>query len=195
MLLIDEISKKSMELSKRLEEVKTREIECQQKEHELSSKETELKTNESHLISKQNTLNKQEIKLYWDEYNLHKKLFSDTHCKYEIIKIWGKDFWLDQINLMFELGNKFRKSKTDVKHDLDCYLVGIYICFEMFDEAYDALCIQAEYGSWLNESITINVLNKSGLSSRMRSILESRQWEKYDYRNILKKINELRIGL
>lgn len=194
-LLINEISKKSMELSKRLEEVKKRETECQQKEDDLSSKEIQLKVKENQLISKQNTVTKQEIKLYWDEYALHKKLFSDTHCKDDIIKVLGKDFWLEQINLMFELGNKFGKSETDVKCDLDCYLVGIYICFDLFDKAYDALCIQAEYGSWLNESITINVLNKSKLSSRMRSILENRQWSNDDCKNILKKMNELRIGL
>lgn len=195
LLLIDEISKKSMELSKRLEEVKKRETECQQKQNTLSSKEAQLKTKENQLIAKQNVLNKQEIKLHWDEYNLHKKLFSDTHCKDEIVTISGKDFWLKQINLMFELGNKFGKSEIDVKCDLDCYLVRIYICFDMFDEAYDALCIQAEYGSWLNESITIDVLSKSRLSSRMRSILENRQWNNDDCKKILKKMNELRIGL
>lgn len=195
LVLIDEISKKSVELSKQLEEAKKREEECQQKEDNLSSKEMQLKTKESQLLVKQNALNKQEIKLHWDEYNLHKKLFSDTHCKDEIVKISGKDFWLKQINLMFELGNKFGKSEIDVKCDLDCYLVRIYICFDMFDEAYDALCIQAEYGSWLNESITIDVLSKSRLSSRMRSILENRQWNNDDCKKILKKLNELRIGL
>lgn len=92
LLLIDEISKKSMELSKRLEDVKKREAKCQQKEHNLSSKETQLKTKESNLLAKQNTLDEQEIELYKDEYDLHRKLFSDTYCKNDLIKVIGKSF-------------------------------------------------------------------------------------------------------
>ncbi|MEG1502410.1 MAG: adenylate/guanylate cyclase domain-containing protein [Synergistaceae bacterium] len=199
LLLIDEISKKSMELSKRLEEVKKREAECQQKEHNLSSKETQLKNKENQLLSKQNELNEQEIKLHEDEYRLHENLFSDTYCKDDIIKSSGKDFWLKEINLMFELGSKIGKSTIDVKSDLDCYLVKIYLCFDMEYEAYDALCIQAEYGSWLNEYVSVSVVTRAkyytSVHNRFRSILEKRRWTNDDCNKVLQKLNELRIGL
>lgn len=199
LLLIEEISKKSMELSKRLEEAKKREEKCQQKEDNLSSKETQLETKENQLLLKQNALNEQEIKLHKDEYNLHRKLFSDTYCKDDIIKSWGKDFWLNQINLMFELGSKIGKSAIDVKSDLDCYLVKIYLCFDMEYEAYDALCIQAEYGSWLSEYVSESVVTKAkyytSIHNRFRSILEKRRWTNDDCNKVLEKLNELRIGL
>lgn len=197
MLLIDEITKKSMELSRQLEEVKKREEVCRQKEKELSSKETQLKTKESQLLSKQNTLNNKEISLHLEEYDLHKKLFSDTHCKDEIIKVCGKDFWLKQIDLMFELGEKICKSEIDVKSDLDCFLIRIYMCFDMYEEAYDALCLQAQYSSWVHYSVVRTIATRSGHWIRLRDILLFRRTQSISQstkNDVDKSLKELEIA-
>lgn len=171
LLLIDEITQKSMELSKRLEEVEKRETECQQQEKKLSTLETQLKTKENQLLAKQNILGKKEIQLHWDEYNLHRKLFSDTHCKDAVIKALGKDFWLKQIHIMFELGSKIGKSEVDVNSDLDCYLINIYLDYEMYEEAYDALCIQAQFSTWITTGNLQTIVTRSGHWIKLRDIL------------------------
>lgn len=197
MLLIDEITQKSIELLRRLEEVKKREEECQQKEKDLFLKETQLKTKESQLLSKQNTLDKKEISLHQDQYTLHKKLFSDTHCKDEIVKVCGKDFWLKQIDLMFKLGAKNDKSQTDVKSDLDCYLIRIYMLFDMYEEAYDALCIQAQYSTWVHDSVIRTISTRSGHWIRLRDILLYRRTQSISQSTkeyIDKSLKELKIA-
>jgi len=63
----------------------------------------------------------------------------------------------------------------------------------MFEEAYDALCIQAEYGSWLNTSIIENVVRKSGHWARLKGILEKRANPsgKTDYTDAIKKLKDM----
>ena len=78
------------------------------------------------------------------------------------------------IETAFRLGEKIGKTKLDVKRDLDCYLVDIYLCFELYEEAYDAFCIQAQYSSWIRTYTLETVVKKSGHWARLKTILEKR---------------------
>ena len=115
-----------------------------------------------------------------EEYELNKKIFSETYCKDTLVAQLGKDFWIEQISKMIELGKKIGKSEVNVKNDLACYLVRIYSCFNMYEEAYAVLCIQAEYGSWLNTSTVEDVVKKSQHWIKLKEILEKRINPGYD---------------
>lgn len=92
---------------------------------------------------------------------------------------------------MYELGEEIGKSKLQVQKDLDCYLVDIYVCFELYNEAYDVLCVQAEYSTWLNMRVVENVVTKSHHFSKLKGILEKRVYEGKDYRECLDKLKSM----
>lgn len=189
LLLIDEISKKSMELSKRLEEAKKLEVECQQKENNLVSKETQLKSKESQLLAKQNTLNKQEIKLHWDEYNLNKSIFSAAFPSDPLIKQIGATFWENQISKMYQLGETIGYDKNEVNVDLAMYLNDVYCVLEMYDEAYNVLCSCAKLGSEIRMRNFEDIIKKSGHWAALKSELET---QTNTQKNALEAINRLK---
>ena len=94
---------------------------------------------------------------------------------------------------MMLLGSAIEKTELQVKKELDCYLVRIYTDFEMFDEAYDALCIQAEYSSWLHSTFFEDIIKKSGHWLRLKEILEKRvnPTGKSDYTEALQKLKSM----
>lgn len=191
LLLIDEITKKAIELSKRLEEIKKHEDECQQKENSLLSKETQLKTKESQLLAKQNTLNKQEIQLHWDEYNLHKSIFSAAFPSDPLIKQIGSTFWINQINRMYELGETIGHDKNKVNVDLAIYLNDIYCVLEMYDEAYNVLCSCAKLGSEIRMRNFEAIIKKSGHWAALKSELETQTINQGNAFEALNKLKSL----
>lgn len=158
--LVDEISKKSAELSVALEKVRHREQQVTARENEARKEATRL--NEA-------------------AYKAHRYFFSNTFCKQQVIAACGKDYWLGLIETAFELGVKIGKTKLDVRKDLACYLVDIYLCFELYEEAYDAYCIQAQYSSWINIYKLETVVKKSGHWLKLKGILEKRVQEEKDF--------------
>lgn len=154
-------------MQKREETVKTREVRMSDEERALDSRAQELQARDSDLAEKEKELRK-------DEYAANRQLFSTTFCKEALIKELGKDFWVALIKKMVELGSAVSKSEAEVKSDLDCYLVDIYMVFEMYEEAYDAFCVQAKYGRWLHTSTMRDVVKKSGHCARLKEILEKR---------------------
>lgn len=121
----------------------------------------------------------------------HTSIFSETFCKSDLIKEFGKDHWLEFIGKMYELGKEIGKSQLEVKIDLDCYLIGIYRCFGMYEEAYEILCVQAEHSSWLNQYILEDVVKQSGHWFKLKGILEKRVYEGKDYRECLDKLKSM----
>lgn len=145
LLLVDEISKKSAELAVALEEVKKRESQVIARDNDLRKENIRLQQWQNKLNSKQADVDRQEQKNKEQAYSIHRSIFSKTFCKDSLIKLYGKDYWLELIQKMYELGEEIEKSKLQVQMDLDCYLVDIYMCFNMYEEAYNILCIQAKY--------------------------------------------------
>ena len=185
------ISKKSAELSVVLEQIKQRENQVIARDNDSRKENIRLQQWQSRLNSKQSDVDRKEQENKEKEYSLHMSIFSKTFCKGSLIKLYGKDYWLELIQKMYEFGEEIGKSELQVKIDLDCYLVDIYMCFELYDEAYDVLCVQAEYSSWLNTGVVEKVVNKSHYFSRLKGILEKRVYEKKDYRECLDKLKSM----
>ena len=190
-MLVDEISKKSAELAVALEEVKKRESQVIARDNDSRKESIRLQQWQSTLDSKQADVNRKEQQNKEKSYSLHMSIFSKTFCKTSLIKEYGKEYWLELIPKMYELGEELGKSKLQVQIDLDCYLIDIYMCFNMYEEAYNILCIQAKYSSWLNLRVFENVVRKSGHWIAIKEILEKRVYEGKDYRECLDKLKSM----
>lgn len=153
------------------------------KENELSKKEAMLKNKESQLkqiqigIDEENSLlikEKKKLKMQNELLYLnYRKIFSDTFCKYSIIKELGADFWMKKINDMFEIGKELGKSELRIKIDLVVYLIDIYYLFKDYYKAYEYLIIMAEYSSWLSYEYK-NIIPKVKTSWKLKETLEKR---------------------
>lgn len=173
LLLADEISKKSAELAIALEEAKKRESQAIARDNESRKENIRLQQWQNKLNSKQADVDRQEQKNKEQAYSIHKSIFSETHCKSSLIMEFGKDHWIELIDKMYELGKEIGKSQLEVKIDLDCYLIGIYRCFGMYEEAYEILCVQAEHSSWLSQYILEDVVKQSGHCFKLKVFLKN----------------------
>lgn len=191
LLLVDEISKRSAELAVAIANIKQREDQVLARDNDSRKESIRLQQWQSRLDSKQADVDHKEQKNKEQAYSLHKSLFSKTYCKYGLIKEYGKDYWMDLIETMYELGQEINMSEQQVQIDLDCYLVDIYCIFEMYEEAYDMLCIQAKYSNWLNTGVFENVIKKSGHWATIKGILEKRVYDGNDYRECLDKLKAM----
>lgn len=191
LLLVDEISKKSAELSVALENVKKRESQVSSRESNANQESTRLQQWQQCLDSKQVAVDKKEAENKQNEYKIFFNLSAKTYCKDGVIKAVGKDYWIELIEKMYVLGSDIGKSQLRVKIDLDCYLIDIYMCFDMYEEAYDVLCIQAEHSSWLNSFVVENVVRKSGHLAQLKEVLEKRVYESKDYQEALQKLKSM----
>ena len=169
-------------LEKREEAVRSREA-------KMSSDELRLNDRAQELDSLEKDLAKKDEENKADEYFANVRLFSAAFCKEALIKELGKDFWIALIAKTIALGSVVGKSEIDVKSDLACYLIDIYKIFGMYEEAYDALCIQAERSSWLSIGTMEDVVKKSGHWVRLKEILEKRVEE--DYYEALTKLRDM----
>ncbi|MDE6021341.1 MAG: hypothetical protein K2H01_10165 [Ruminococcus sp.] len=191
LLLVDEISKKFAELAVALENIKQRENQVLARDNDSRKESIRLQQWQSRLDSKQADVDRKEQKNKEQAYSIHRSIFSETHCKSGIIKEFGKDYWLELIQKMYELGEEIGKSKLQVEIDLDCYLVGIYMCFNMYEEAYEVFCVQAEHSSWLHTHTLEDVVKQSGHWAKLKGILEKRVCEGKDYRECLDKLKSM----
>lgn len=189
--LVDEISKKSAELSVVLEKVKHREQQVTARENEAGKESTRLQTWDERLTTRQKAIDRVERQNNEDAYRAYRSIFSNTFCKQQVIAACGKDYWLELIETAYELGGKIGKTKLDVKRDLAYYLVDIYLCFELYEEAYDAFCIQAQYSSWISTYKLETVVKKSGHWLKLKGILEERVNEGKDFEKGLQTLKSM----
>ena len=191
LLLVDEISKKSAELSVALEKIKQRENQVIARDNDLRMENIRLQQWQDKLNSKQADVDCKEQENKEQAYSIYKSIFSKTYCKNTLINEYGKDYWLGLIKKMYELGQEIGKSEIQVKIDLDCYLIGIYRCFAMYEEAYEILCVQAENSTWLSAYVLEDVVKQSGHWAKLKGILEKRVYKGKDYRECLDKLKSM----
>ncbi|MBU3188777.1 hypothetical protein K9O30_06330 [Clostridium bowmanii] len=172
--LIDEIAKKSAEGAIKLDELKKREEQIKVKEAINLQNETKLNQFQSQLNAKQSSVNSIDAKNKRDEYELNFKIFSIVHCKKNLQVEMGKDFWEKHLKLLIELGSRIDKNETIVKAEICYALVDIYQNLNMNTEAYFALCIQAEYNSWILDTTVENIVRKTGCHSQIKGVIERR---------------------
>ena len=190
-MLVDEISKKSAELSVALEKIKQRENQVIARDNDLRMENIRLQQWQDKLNSKQADVDCKEQENKEQAYSIYKSIFSKTYCKNTLINEYGKDYWLGLIKKMYELGQEIGKSEIQVKIDLDCYLIGIYRCFAMYEEAYEILCVQAENSTWLSTYVLEDVVKQSGHWPKLKGILEKRVYKGKDYRECLDKLKSM----
>lgn len=191
LLLIDEINKKSAELTVALEAAKNRERQVIARDNDSRKESIRLQQLQNKLNIQQANVERKEHQNKEDAYSLHKSIFSKTFCKDSLIKLYGKDYWIELIQEMYELGSEIGKSKLEVQIDLDCYLVRIYCCFDMYEEAYEVFCVQAEYSGWLHTNTLEIVVNGSGHWAKLKKILEKRVYKGKDFKECLDKLKSM----
>jgi class 3 adenylate cyclase len=172
--IVDEIAQKSAALSMRLEELKKREEQLKIKENQNSQNESKLSQWQENLNSKQSQVDYKAKQNNINEYELNKRIYSITFLKRNLEIEMGRDFWDNHLKLLINLGAKFGKSEIEVKSEICYYLVDIYRNLNMYPEAYYALCIQAEYCSWIHDSTVEDIVKKTGYHSQLKEVIEKR---------------------
>ncbi len=153
----------------------------EQKQKKLNEKEVVLR-------KKENGLNLIEEKLDEQEELLNEKCYRDSagiihhaHCKGPYIIECGEAFWDKQLELTIEAGRIIGKNELDVEIELCYVLANIYSYLNSWEKAYNYLCIQAQYHSWIHASTVENYIVKSGHWARIKGIIDARIKEKIPY--------------
>lgn len=131
--IYDNALKKTKELAKTEEQLKNREL-------EIKKDKEKLKLDVSHYETKIREL-----------YYKIGEYLQYAFCKSEYIKNMGIDFWKKCIEMIYDLGKKLNYSKIEIESNFACYLIDIYECFGMYNEAYNIMIVMAqENGYWVN---------------------------------------------
>ena len=155
---------------------------------QLDKKQKELNENENSLRRKENGLNLINEKLKEREELLNEKYYNDlasiihrAHCQKAYIVECGEDFWDERLKLTIDAGKVIGKSKLDVEIDLCYALADIYEKLNSWEKAYDYLCIQAKYHSWIHASTVKEYIIKSGHWIKIQKIIDDRILETIPY--------------
>lgn len=189
--MIEEISQKSSQLTLSLNKLEQKEQHLIARENELKKENIRLEQWNTRLNSKQKEVDRKEQSSNKQIYDLYKSIFQKTFLKNDIIGLYEKGFWLELIDKMYELGENIGKSRLDVEIDLAIYLTQIYYHFELYEDAYDALCIRAEYSSWLSVYDVEKVVKKVGKWWKLKNLLKERISEYKDFQPCLDKLKEM----
>lgn len=155
---------------------------------QLDKKQKELNEKENSLRRKENGLNLIDEKLKEREELLNEKYYNDlasiihhAHCQKAYIVECGEDFWDERLKLTIDAGKVIGKSKLDVEIDLCYALADIYEKLNSWEKAYDYLCIQAKYHSWIHASTVKEYIIKSGHWIKIQKIIDDRILETIPY--------------
>ncbi len=162
-----EYQKQLVDISRKTEELGKKEQALKDKENEINKKATEINQKDRQNTTKERSINEQEYQFYC-------KVLGSRHCKEAYVKEMGKDFWEDNLNNAFLVGNKVGKSEHEIKQIVSYAMVSIYEDLELYDKAYDFLVEQATGYSWLNMHTVQNIVKKVGYCDRLKSALYER---------------------
>ena len=154
----------------------------------LDKKQKELNEKEAALRKKENGINLIDEKLREREELLNEKHYNDlasvihhAHCKKAYIVECGEDFWDEQLKSTIDAGKVIGKSKLDVEIELCYALAYIYEKLNSWEKAYNYLCIQAKYHSWIHASTVKEYVIKSGHWIKIQRIIDDRILESIPY--------------
>ena len=152
--LVDEISKKSAELSKRLDDV--------------AKTEQRLNNKESSLEKREENIDLLELKkIYNLKYNF--LCVALNKCTTEQIRAFGKDYWLNYIKELNELSSKLGHEK--VNGGKAWRYSQIYNAFQLYSEYFDEVCNMAKDGFTINEGEVQIVIDKTPYRSLLKNAL------------------------
>lgn len=178
----------STAIAERIDEYDTKIKELVLLSDKLDKKQKELNEKEAALRIKENGINLIDKKLREREELLNEKYYNDlanvihyAHCKKAYIVECGEDFWDEQLKSTIDAGKMIGKSKLDVEIELCYALADIYEKFNSWEKAYDYLCIQAKYHSWIHASTVKEYVIKSGHWIKIQRIIDDRILETVPY--------------
>lgn len=149
---------------------------------QLEDREKELRRNANNLEDERQCLLKQQLEVYIDTIN-------SAYCKDEYIKKMGLDFWLKICGLIEYLANKLQIDVNRLKGERLYGLIDIYYTFELYENAYDYLVLEAEYGLSFVGRHMKEIIKKTGYHSTLKNTIISRI-ERNDMNDSLTKVFE-----
>lgn len=164
---LNEYDSKIKELALLSENLDKKQKELLDKEATLHSKEKGLKLIDAKLKEKERLLNK-------TTYNNLANIIHHAHCKKTYTVECGEDFWDKQLQLTIDAGKVIGKTKHEVEIELCYALADIYENLNSWEKAYNYLCIQAKYHSWIHADTVKNYIIKSGHWIAIQEIIETR---------------------
>ena len=174
LLLVDEIRKKSAELSVALNNVKDREQRVTARENDAQKENLRLNQWQTRLNEQQMRVDSQVNKNKNTEYRLYKRLFETVHCERALAIGMGEEFWEENLQHLIQCGQSIGKSEKEVKSEICYALVDLYQNLGKYEDAYYALCIQAEMHPWIHALTVKNVLLKTYLRTQLKDIIVER---------------------
>ena len=175
-------------INKRLDEYDSKIKELTILSDELNKKQKALNEKESTLRKKENTLNYIDEELKEREKLLNEKYYNNlanvihrAHCKKAYTAECGESFWDEQLKLTIEAGKVIGKTKLDVEIELCYALADIYESLDSWEKAYDYLCVQAKYHSWIHADTVKEYIIKSGHWIKIKEIISDRILENVSY--------------
>lgn len=171
---LDEYDAKIKELALMSDKLDLKQKKLNEKELSLRKKENELNIIAEDLKEREKSLNEK-------HYNDLAKVIHHAHCKKAYIVECGEDFWDEQLKLTIEAGKIIGKTKLDVEIELCYALANIYEKLDSWEKAYDYLCVQAKYYSWIHASTVKNYIIKSGHWIKIKDIISDRILENIPY--------------
>ena len=148
--------------------------ELEKKQKDLSKKESELIKESNRQKQEAERLKQKEQRVNQEYYNNLARIIEDAHCKREYVIKCGEDFWDKQLEKTISAGEKIGKTKLDVEIELCYALEDIYENLNSWEKAYNYLCIQAEYYSWIHSSTVEKCIIESHCFARIKRIIEKR---------------------
>ena len=171
---IDEYDSKTKELALLSDKLSKKQKELNEKEDAIRKKETGINLFNEKLREREELLNEK-------YYNDLASVIHHAHCKKAYIVECGEDFWDEQLKSTIDAGKVIGKSKLDVEIELCYALADIYEKLNSWEKAYDYLCIQAKYHSWIHASTVKEYVIKSGHWIKIQKIIEDRILENIPY--------------
>ena len=170
----DALTKRLDEYDSKIKTLTTLSVELDKKEKELNEKDETLEKKENGLNFISEQLKEREKLLNQKHYNDLASIISHAHCKKAYTIECGEKFWDDQLKQTIDAGKKAGKSKLDVEIELCYALADIYESLNSWEKAYNYLCVQAQYYSWIHASTVKEYILKSGHWAKIKGIIEER---------------------
>lgn len=172
--LVGDISKISLDLGKKLQQITEKEEVIGGKQKNLIEKEKLIRQEETQLEIRKVSLSNWENRIKNEKYLLHIDIIKKAHCKRDFVVGMGKEFWESQLQYAIITGKTIGRNEIEVKKDICYALVSIYQDLQMWKEAYFALCIQAQYHSWIHAITIEQIVQKVGIGTSIKEIIEER---------------------
>lgn len=170
----ESITRRLDEYESKVQELALLSTELDKKQKKLNEKETALDKKEKDLKLIDNSLKEREALINETHYENLTKIIRNAHCRESYIVDCGEAFWDELLKQTIDSGKTIGKSELDIKIELCCVLANIYGHLKSWEKAYDYLCIQAEYCSWIYASTVEKFIVNSGHWVRIKDIIDAR---------------------